>query len=641
MRGPVIIGLTVALLALCAFPAAALADGYTVSTDGTINLTDYASGDVITIGTGTTVTVDGGGHTYSDIQIVCEGGVSLTLKNVVINDSTNMGVCPVVFSGSGNTLTLSGANELTGGDSQPGVRVESDTSLAIRGSGTLTAMGGSNASGIGGASGNGGGGISISDGTIYAAGSGGQDIGAGAGGMGGSLAISGEAAVLLKNDSGAAVSTGTHTHENVSGTAGDKAYGIKLIWTGGAGAYLRLATVTFEGNDGSGPTASLTQHIGTDMEPPGTIIKTGYTVSKWNTAADGSGTDYGADGFGTPDVNLTLYARWVVNTYTVKYDANGGSGSMVDSTLTYGVEVKLSRNNFKQDKYQFAGWATSADGEVVYKDGESVTSLTDKNGATVTLYAVWQEKTFTVTFYRSNGTTQIGKTQTVDYGGKAKAYSAPTHTLTVFVGWKLMGDNPKEKPSLSKVTQNIRAVAQYVRLPFTVTFVDDSGHTIDTEYAYYGGSVDAPNAPEKEGYTFTGWDTSFGYIKKSIMVKAKYEQNIYTVKFKDDDGAILSTQTVAWNEAAAAPGDPEKEGYTFTGWDKAFDKVTGNLTVIAQYQQDAGQQGDKPAWQQSDRGEGTQTSVFPWWWFAVGAAVLAGAAAVVVIAIRKKKRETR
>ena len=63
-------------------------------------------------------------------------------------------------------------------------------------------------------------------------------------------------------------------------------------------------------------------------------------------------------------------------------------------------------------------------------------------------------------------------------------------------------------------------------------------------------------------------------------------ETTYTVTFKDWDGTVLKTETVAAGKSATAPVAPTREGYTFIGWDKDFSNVTGNLTVTAQYEQD-------------------------------------------------------
>jgi len=71
-------------------------------------------------------------------------------------------------------------------------------------------------------------------------------------------------------------------------------------------------------------------------------------------------------------------------TYTVTFNANGGTGTMNPQTFTQGVAKNLSTNTFTKQEYAFLGWATSADGEVVYTDGASYTASDN-----ITLYAVW------------------------------------------------------------------------------------------------------------------------------------------------------------------------------------------------------------------------------------------------------------
>ena len=104
-----------------------------------------------------------------------------------------------------------------------------------------------------------------------------------------------------------------------------------------------------------------------------------------------------------------------------------------------------------------------------------------------------------------------------------------------------------------------------------------------------GGSATAPANPTREGYTFTGWDKAFNNITANTVVTAQYTQNpvvnYYTVTFKDWDGTVLKTEQVAEGESATAPNNPTRTGYTFTGWDKAFNNITANTVVTAQYTQ--------------------------------------------------------
>ena len=93
------------------------------------------------------------------------------------------------------------------------------------------------------------------------------------------------------------------------------------------------------------------------------------------------------------DVTIELYPIWIANTYTVKYDSNckDATGSMTSSNHTYDVEQKLTKNNFIRAGYEFVGWSTSKDGDVIYPDEQTVLNLTATSNGTVTLYAKWKQ----------------------------------------------------------------------------------------------------------------------------------------------------------------------------------------------------------------------------------------------------------
>ena len=119
-----------------------------------------------------------------------------------------------------------------------------------------------------------------------------------------------------------------------------------------------------------------------------TPTKTGYAFAGWWTAKIG-GVEITADTAVTEDA--TYYARWTANKYTIKFYANGGKGTMKTISAAYGKNVKLTANAFKRTGYKFAGWAKKNNGKVAYKKTAKVKNLTDKDGKTVTLYAVWKK----------------------------------------------------------------------------------------------------------------------------------------------------------------------------------------------------------------------------------------------------------
>ena len=118
---------------------------------------------------------------------------------------------------------------------------------------------------------------------------------------------------------------------------------------------------------------------------------------------------------------------------------------------------------------------------------------------------------------------------------------------------------------------------------YTVTFKDWDGTVLSTQSVLEGTAATAPADPTREGYTFTGWDKAFDNVTADMTVTAQYTINTYTVTFVDHDGTVLDTQTVNYGEAATAPAAPAREGYHFVAWDVAFDNITADTTVTAQY----------------------------------------------------------
>lgn len=91
--------------------------------------------------------------------------------------------------------------------------------------------------------------------------------------------------------------------------------------------------------------------------------------------------------------NKTVYAKWTANKYTIKFNANGGKGKMNNKSMTYDKKAKLTKNSYTRKGYTFQGWSTDKKAKkATYKNKAEVKNLSSKNGATVTLYAVWKKK---------------------------------------------------------------------------------------------------------------------------------------------------------------------------------------------------------------------------------------------------------
>ena len=148
-----------------------------------------------------------------------------------------------------------------------------------------------------------------------------------------------------------------------------------------------VGTVAFDANGGTASASSLGYTAGNPYGSLPTASRTGYEFDGWFTSA----TDGSEVMAATPaDENIaTLYARWTPHTYTIHFNANGGTGTMSDIAMTYDEATNLTANAFANNGWVFTGWAISANGEVAYADRARVMNLSASDGATVTLFAVW------------------------------------------------------------------------------------------------------------------------------------------------------------------------------------------------------------------------------------------------------------
>jgi uncharacterized repeat protein (TIGR02543 family) len=113
--------------------------------------------------------------------------------------------------------------------------------------------------------------------------------------------------------------------------------------------------------------------------------------------------------------------------------------------------------------------------------------------------------------------------------------------------------------------------------------MDWDGTVLSSVSVAPGEAATAPADPTREGYTFIGWDKDFSAVTDHMTVTAQYQINRYRVRFFDDDN-LLKTDSVEYQSAAVAPANPYHEGYTFTGWDKTFESITADLDIYAQYE---------------------------------------------------------
>ena len=138
----------------------------------------------------------------------------------------------------------------------------------------------------------------------------------------------------------------------------------------------------------------------------------------------------------------------------------------------------------------------------------------------------------------------------------------------------------------SKVKNGDTVYVKWTINKYTVTFMD--GEKVLRAYTNvpHGDTVTAPEVPEKDGKTFSKWDKDFKNITSDLTINAVYDVDTFTVTFKDGE-KVLETQTVEYEAAATAPDTARlspPEGMHFAKWDKDFSKVTEDIEVSAVYE---------------------------------------------------------
>ncbi len=243
--------------------------------------------------------------------------------------------------------------------------------------------------------------------------------------------------------------------------------------------------------------------------------RTGYRFAGWSI----NGATYGAGAYYVPTGNVTAYAVWTANTYTIAYNGNGATGGSTAATgHTYGVAANLRANGFTKTGYSFAGWATSSGGGVAYGNSQSVANLTATHGATVTLYAKWTANKYTVTLNQqsgSGGTTSVSAT----YAAGMPAITKPSRTGYTFGGYYTStgGGGTQYYTATGASARNwdkaaaTTLYAKWTANKYTVTLNQQSGSGGTTSVsATYASGMPAITKPSRAGYDFGGYYTSTG-----------------------------------------------------------------------------------------------------------------------------------
>ncbi len=356
---------------------------------------------------------------------------------------------------------------------------------------------------------------------------------------------------------------------------------LRLYSTWELGTY----TITFD-TKGGNAINSISGHYGDAVTKPADPTKTGYLFTGWDKTVPGT----------IPAEDMTITATWSENSYAVFFDGNNHTGGTVPSQIntTYTNTITLPECTYTKNGYTFVGWNTKQDGSgVTYSAGQSVSKLTDVRDGGVTLYAMWEETPYTITYVYDNGT---GETKVIPFSitHTVHALAAPEKVGHTFAGWLVTSAEGNWAPdavvdegvTATGMYGNVTFTAQWTANEYTITFDTDGGSAVAPITQDFGTAVTAPADPTKTGYTFAGWENLPSTMPAGgATVKAKWTINEYTVTYELGNGEENIVQKYDYAENITAPADPSKTGYTFDGWSPAVPGTmpAENITIKAQW----------------------------------------------------------
>lgn len=246
--------------------------------------------------------------------------------------------------------------------------------------------------------------------------------------------------------------------------------------------------------------------------PKNLFTKTGYTFDHWNKKSDGSDKDNYKDqatvnNLAQPGKKVTLFAQWREHAYTIKYDQNGGNGSMPDQNYKYSESKALDKNKFTKDHATFIGWNTKKDGSgKSYTDKQVVSKLTAEDKKVITLYAQWdlapEIKAGEKTFYE--GTTVTRDDLLKDVAANDPEEGVITNQIIItkieYSAGKLVGD--KKQPA------------------YTQEWKD--GMPSDAKLDTWFMQLDKADSPVKHKVTYKVVDKAGNVTTKTVTVYVKY-----------------------------------------------------------------------------------------------------------------------
>lgn len=356
-----------------------------------------------------------------------------------------------------------------------------------------------------------------------------------------------------------------------------------------------VCTITYDANGGEPTPAAFTKNMGKALGTlAGNVKREGHAFVGWFTDPE-AGEEVTATSIAESD--LTIYAHWRRNEYTVAFDACGGSPEPESVEREHGEELGELPSGVTFAGHVFDGWFTAAEG------GDRVAADTIVTND-VTFFAHWieGESGFRVAFDANGGSptpASVLRESGEEIGELPTDVGLAGHKL---VGWFTAAEGGEEVTAATQVTAEMILFARWELNEYTVSFNADGGEPEPESVTRKHGETlgELPDGLTKTGYTLDGWRNGSVAVSADTVVVADMEliarwtANKYTVTFDANDGTP-TPPAVTRNYGAtmgSLPTGVTREGYVFQGWytDKtdgtkitSLTKVTGDVTVYAHW----------------------------------------------------------
>lgn len=342
---------------------------------------------------------------------------------------------------------------------------------------------------------------------------------------------------------------------------------------------------------------------------------TGYSFDGWYTSPTG-GDKYDWSTKLTNDV--TMYAHWTANGYTVKYDAGGGKGTMGDQKFTFDVPQNLSPNAFTRDGYTFTGWKRADTGDS-YTDGQQVSNLTSTPNGIVTMIAQWTPNPASINYDPNPPTGRTpggqGTANWTGHTGDTQAIGANGWTVDgyTFIGWNTSADGKGTAyaPGTTWTANGtLTLYAQWTPGQAGLTY-DGNGATGGKTDPQPGKTDEKINVRDngftRDGYMFVTWNTQADCKGKAVdpgdewtlqgsgTLYACWAGNAQTLAYHGNGatgGNTAAQSGKTGDELTTNANGFTRDGYTFVRWDTAKD---GSGTAYGEGKNGVSQYTMKPA----------------------------------------------